>query len=320
MTLRIINWGTCAALLVAQVAAPVLAQTGPVPPTPPSQGGPQIQPPRRGGPVAPTRPDGPQIQPPRPVVPVLPGRPGGPQIQPPRPVRPLPPVPPGGPQIQPPILPGRDFAGVIHCESRNNRYHACAIPRTDRVRLIRRFAGSCVQNRSWGHNLDRVWVSNGCRAEFGYGYVNAVYPQPQPAPDRNRGSSAGAVIAGVVVAGGLIALLAGRKKAQPTETAASASAGPTVYPAGPPATLSADLSGLPSAARSSVQNCMFDAARQIGVTGGTRLKFERSLSLEPGNGGWRLRASMTATYPDGDRALEMYCRSTPEKIVQLDFS
>lgn len=303
MTSRIIHWAMCAALTAAQIATPVLAQTGPVPPTPPTQGGPQIQPPRPGGPVPPTRPERPQILPPRPVVPVLPGR-------------------PGGPQIQPPILPGRDFAGVIRCESRNNRYQSCAIPRTDRVQLIRRFSGSCVQNRSWGHNFDRIWVSNGCRADFGYGYANAVYPQPQPqpVPDRNRGPSAGAVIAGVVVAGGLIALLASRKKAQPTDTAAPAPTVPTTYPAGPPATLSADLSGLPSASRSSVQNCMFDAARQIGVTGGTRLKFERSLSLEPGNGGWRLRATMTATYPDGDRALEMYCRATPEKIVQLEFS
>ena len=294
-----VNWATCAALVAAQVSMPVLAQPVPVAPTAPANGGPQIQPPR-------------------PVQPSPPVRPGGPQIQPPRPVQPLPPVRPGGPQIQPPVLPGRGYAGIIRCESRNNRYVTCAVPRTDRVQLVRRLAGSCVENRSWGYNRDRVWVSNNCRADFGYGYANSAYPQPLPIP--NRGPSAGAIIAGVAVAGGLIALLASRNKSQPTETATPMPADPATYPAGPPAALSADLSALPSASRSSVQNCMFDAARQIGVTGGTRLKFDRSLSLEPGNGGWRIRAAMTATYPDGDRSLEIYCRATPEKIVQLDFS
>src|SRR3546814_18146327 len=75
-----------------------------------------------------------------------------------------------------------------------------------------------------------------------------------------------------------------------------------------PATLSANLSALPSAARPSVQNCMNDAARQIGVTGGTRLSYDRLVNLEQGNGGWRIRAAMTATYPDGARSMEMYCR------------
>ena len=92
------------------------------------------------------------------------------------------------------------------------------------------------------------------------------------------------------------------------------------YPAGPPATLSANLSALPSAARPSVQNCMNDAARQIGVTGGTRLSYDRLVNLEQGNGGWRIRAAMTATYPDGARSMEMYCRATPTQIIQLDFS
>src|SRR3546814_7927779 len=77
-----------------------------------------------------------------------------------------------------------------------------------------------------------------------------------------------------------------------------------------PATLSANLSALPSAARPSVQNCMNDAARQIGVTGGTRLSYDRLVNLEQGNGGWRIRAAMTATYPDGARSMEMYCRAT----------
>ena len=181
-------------------------------------------------------------------------------------------------------------------------------------------SGSCQRDRNWGFTRSYVWVERGCRADFGYGYASTgnPYPVPQPQPIRDRGPSTGAIVAGVVVAGGLIALLASRKKAATPETPAPTA--PETFPAGPPATLSADLSSLPSAARSSVQNCMFDAARQIGVTGGTLLRFERTISLDPGNGGWRLRAAMTASYPDGDRSLEMYCRATPTKIVQLDFS
>ena len=94
----------------------------------------------------------------------------------------------------------------------------------------------------------------------------------------------------------------------------------TTHPARGPATLSANLSSLPSAARPSVQNCMTDAARQIGVTGGTRLSYDKLVSLEQGNGGWRIRATMTATYPDGAKQVEMYCRATPSEIIQLDFT
>ena len=314
MKTQLIQLATTTALVVGQIM-PTLAQ--PIPPTAPSQGGPQVMP---------TRPDVPQTLPPRPST-------GGPQIQPPRPVgpqpvrppvRPQPPTPPviDRPQILPPVYPGRTFAGVIRCESFNNRWRQCNANTGNRVEIVRALSGSCQRGRTWGFTRSHVWVERGCRADFGYGYANSnnpyPVPQPQPQPVRDRGPSAGAVIAGVVVAGGLIALLTSRKKSATPQTTAPAE--PETFPAGPPATLSADLSSIPSAARSSVQNCMIDAARQIGVTGGTKLRYERTTSLEPGNGGWRFRAAMTASYPDGDRALEMYCRATPSKIVQLDFS
>ena len=314
MTTTLIRLATTTALVFAQMA-PALAQ--PAPPTAPSQGGPQVMP---------ARPDVPQIQPPRPG-------PGGPQILPPRPVgpfpvRPLPPMPPviERPQILPPVYPGRNFAGFVRCESFNNRLRRCNANTGNRVEVLRTLSGSCRRDRDWGFTRSYISVDRGCRADFGFGYASTgnpypvpqPQPQPQPQPIRDRGPSAGAIVAGVVVAGGLIALLASRKKAATPEM--SAPTAPGTFPAGPPATLSADLSSLPSAARSSVQNCMFDAARQIGVTGGTMLRFERTISLDPGNGGWRFRAAMTASYPDGDRSLDMYCRATPTKIVQLDFS
>ena len=50
------------------------------------------------------------------------------------------------------------------------------------------------------------------------------------------------------------------------------------------------------------------------------LSYDKLVSLEQGNGGWRIRAAMTATYPDGSKPVEMYCRATPSEIIQLDFS
>lgn len=298
------------ALIAAQLATPLAAQTRPAPQP---QGGPQILPvPQQGGP---------QILP-------VPSQ-GGPQILPVPPERPTTrPLP--RPQIQPPVYqPGGGFAGTLRCESRKNRYQDCPVATSNRVELIRTIAGSCNRGRTWGMTSNTIWVNHGCRAVFGYGYFNGggVYPQPVPdplpQPDKNHGPSTGAIIAGVVVAGGLIALLASKKKSPKPEESAAAPPSPPppeTFPAGPPATLSADLSSLPTASRASVQNCMFDAARQIGVTGGTKLRYDRTVSIEPGNGGWRVRAAITASYPDGERALEMYCRATPTKIVQLDFS
>ena len=273
-------------------------------------------------PTGPPRPDLPQVQPPRPDLPqIQPARPTYPApVQPP--IRPQPPTPPYGerPQILPPVGPGDNFAGVARCESRNNRWQRCRVSTSNRVELVARLSGACQRGRTWGFTQDYVWVDRGCRANFGYGYASTstLYPLPAPQPVRDRSPNAGAVIAGVVVAGGLIALLANRNKASaPTQAVAET---PRTYSSGPPATMSADLSSLPSSARSSVQNCMFDAARQVGVTGGTRLRLDRTNSLEQGNGGWRLSAAVTATYPSGDRALQMYCRATPSEVIQLDFS
>ena len=217
-----------------------------------------------------------------------------------------------------PGYPGYDqgYAGTIRCESRSNRYEQCAVQTNGRVELVRKLGGKCNAGRQWGYDADYVWVTNGCRAEFGYGYANLA-PLPGPKPDKDKGPSTGLIIGGIVVAGGLLALLASQKKKKADGTPEESA--PPPASAGP-AALSANLSGLPSAARPSVQNCMNDAARQIGATGGTKLSYDKLVSLEQGNGGWRIRAAMTATYPDGAKPIEMYCRATPSDIIQLDFN
>ena len=210
--------------------------------------------------------------------------------------------------------PVNDYAGTIRCESRGNSYEQCNAQTNGRVELLRKLGGKCNAGRQWGFGADYIWVNGGCRGEFGYGYVNIA---PEPKPDKDKGPSTGMIIGGIIVAGGLLALLASQKKKKADGTAEDTSTPPAAQG---PATLSANLGGLPSAARPSVQNCMTDAARQIGATGGTKLSYDKLVSLEQGNGGWRIRAAMTATYPDGAKSLEMYCRATPSEIIQLDFS
>lgn len=206
-----------------------------------------------------------------------------------------------------------DYAGTLRCESWSYKYQQCNVPTNNRVDLTRKIAGKCNAGRQWGYTGDYIWVDKGCRAEFAYGYRDV---QPTR-PDKDKGPSTGLIVGGVVVAGGLLALLLSKKK-KAADGATEESA--TTHPPRGPATLSANLSGLPSASRPSVQNCMTDAARQIGVTGGTKLSYDKLVSLEQGNGGWRIRAAMTATYPDGAKSIEMYCRATPSDIIQLDFS
>lgn len=287
------------AAMIGQSTAPLLAQTRPAP---------------VDRPVPLPQPVRPEIQPPRP-------NPGRPEIQPPRPVRPLPPRP-GRPEIQPPRPNpgyGQGYAGTVACESRNNQQRRCSVPTQNRVVLLRTTGGVCNQGRGWGYDRRSIWVRN-CRAVFGYGRGNNWGGgggwQPER-PDRDKGPSTGLIIGGVAVAAGLIALLASKNK-KPNDPAPEAP--PTSYPPGPPAALSADLNLVQAAARPSLQTCLFEASRQIGVTGGTRLRLDRITSIEPGNGGWRFAADLTATYPDGQRTTPFYCRATPTKVVQLDFT
>lgn len=53
------------------------------------------------------------------------------------------------------------------CESRNNRTSYCNVPKHGHVEVYRQLSSSrCTYGQSWGVRGDRVWVENGCRAEF----------------------------------------------------------------------------------------------------------------------------------------------------------
>jgi hypothetical protein len=240
-----------------------------------------------------------------------------------RPV-PLPRPIPDRPQIQPPRpgpgYPGYDqnrgYAGRINCSSRGSRQVRCNAPTENRVALLS--GSACSQGRTWGYDRRSIWVSHNCRGTFAYGYGND-WGNTRP-PDNNKGPSTGLIIGGVAVAAGLIALLASSKGKSSPAAQTSTPATPSTYPPGPPAQISADLSSIPANARPSMQTCLSEAAREIGATGGSRLRFDRVKTIEAGNGGWRFAADLVATYPDGDKALPIYCRATPSKVIQLDFT
>lgn len=272
------------------------------------------------------------------------------QTRPAERVEPLPtPVRPGGPGAGRPVplpqpvpdrwqgRPPRDdgFAGRVTCESRNNRTQRCNARTQNRVELLTRSA-NCVRGRSWGYDARHIWVSRNCRGTFAYGFGRNSWDRPG-----RSGPSAGAVIGGVTVAAGLAALLNSRNNRRPPPAAGDypppprepdirpepmpepepeappAAAGP--FPPGPPAKVLADLSVLPAASRPSMNTCLQEAARQVGVTGGTQVRFDRLVHIEPGNGGWRFRAQLIATYPDAERILPLFCRATPTRVVELDF-
>lgn len=217
----------------------------------------------------------------------------------------------------------------LTCESRDGRYKRCPADTQGRAGVIRTLSNTrCTQGYSWGYNRSHIWVSNGCRAEFAYGYGGSGGWDDDR---RDRDRTARQVIGGVAVAGSLIALIsaANSAKAPPPAPPGSAPA-PTPVPEAPagvpyqphsgPARISADYGALPSAAQAPARTCMAEAAQQIGATGGSTLTWVRTLQSEPGNGGYRFNVALRADYPDGPRDLAMYCRATPDRVVQLDFA
>jgi hypothetical protein len=70
---------------------------------------------------------------------------------------------PGGrrDEISPPVV------RQVTCESLGGERKECALPSRGRVRLTKVLSvAPCTEGRSWGYNLDRIWVTAGCRAEF----------------------------------------------------------------------------------------------------------------------------------------------------------
>jgi hypothetical protein len=161
------------------------------------------------------------------------------------------------------------------------------------------------------------------------GWGGGYYPPPGYYYD--DGPSVGDVIAGVAVTGTLLYVLSeATKPKQQTTTVVQGGPPPMAPPppqpyvppknsTGAPAKINVDLGGLTPEARPTASVCLTEAARQIGATGGTEIRVDRIVDVEKGNGGYRFRLNLLGVYPDETRMIPMYCRATPDKIVELTF-
>jgi hypothetical protein len=59
---------------------------------------------------------------------------------------------------------------VITCSSNDGQLHSCRVNSDQPIHFIRqRSDAQCVEGQSYGINRGGVWVTNGCRADFGVG-------------------------------------------------------------------------------------------------------------------------------------------------------
>src|SRR5690349_4439632 len=77
------------------------------------------------------------------------------------------------------ILGGCAFAGAlavgfqnqVRVESKDGRRHVAHVNTGNNVRLVKRLSDTrCVEGRNWGYDNNEIWVDDGCRAVFEYGW------------------------------------------------------------------------------------------------------------------------------------------------------
>jgi hypothetical protein len=62
---------------------------------------------------------------------------------------------------------GGNPRSTFRCESRDDRFTYCNIPYRGHVEVYKQRSSSpCTHGRSWGAEGNRLWVSDGCRADF----------------------------------------------------------------------------------------------------------------------------------------------------------
>jgi hypothetical protein len=58
-------------------------------------------------------------------------------------------------------------SGWVRCESRDYQQSTCSAPGNRGVRLARQVSRAvCIEGRTWGYDRNRIWVNNGCGADF----------------------------------------------------------------------------------------------------------------------------------------------------------
>jgi Protein of unknown function (DUF3011). len=92
-------------------------------------------------------------------------------------------------------------AETVTCESRDGRYQSCPVDTRGGVTLSRQLSSQgCWENDTWGYDRNRIWVNNGCRAQFDVGGGSSS--------SGNSNAVAAAVVVGLIGA----AILANKNK------------------------------------------------------------------------------------------------------------
>ena len=92
-------------------------------------------------------------------------------------------------------------AETVTCESRNGGYQSCQVDTRGGVTLSRQLSSQgCWENDTWGYDRNRIWVNNGCRAQFDVGGSSSS--------SGNKNAVAAAVVVGLIGA----AILANKNK------------------------------------------------------------------------------------------------------------
>ncbi len=171
----------------------------------------------------------------------------------------------------------------------------------NRVVLARQYGNSpCIFRRSWGYDSRSIWVRNGCRGRFAYGYGSE-----QLQYDRG-GWNTGATIAGIAISVGLIAILASSNN-RPEQLIQQS------------ATLIADTGSLPRDARRAADMCLVEAARQIGATGGTEVRLDAILGHQQQNAGYLFGGQTSVRYPGIIKNLVIDCETSYDRVTFLEF-
>jgi hypothetical protein len=253
-----------------------------------------------------------------------PVRPQAPNLRPQPPSQSVPTVPPNQAQ--------RYFAGTVRCESQNFQPRSCRARTQDRVEIVQVHGGSCARNRSFTYTSEQIRVTDGCRATFAYGYGNVR-------PEADSGSNALPwVLAGAGATAGIVALANSGSSstpeperpapAPPPPPPPAAAPPPAVppqaqqppFPALPPAKLEANIQMLTADQQRTMQTCLFEGARQTGLSGGSALRLDSVDEIVQGNGGWRFRFRATGTWPNGQRQGSIFCRASPTQIFEFTVS
>lgn len=66
-----------------------------------------------------------------------------------------------------PVQPAEPLGGRVVCEAPDRKRHECVADTAAGVQIVRQLGGKrCAYGRDWGFEPSKIWVSNGCGAEF----------------------------------------------------------------------------------------------------------------------------------------------------------